>query len=95
VLHPFELDGEQWMLVAYAPARPAALAALTASELVVLDLWLAGRSMRAIAAARGVMFRTVAKQIASVYAKLGVSSRAELIALVNELVDRRGSEGDP
>jgi DNA-binding CsgD family transcriptional regulator len=85
VLHPFEFDGEQWLLVSYAPPRPAALAELTGSELSVVDLWLTGRSMRSIATERGVSRRTVANQIASAYQKLGVSSRAELLALVHDL----------
>lgn len=78
------------MLVSYAPARPAALVVLTGSELAVVDLWLAGRSMRAIATERGVAYRTVAKQIASAYRKLGVSSRSELISLVHGLAKRGG-----
>src|SRR5262245_4018807 len=84
-LHPFELDGELWMLVAYAPPRPAALASLTGSELAIVDLWMAGRSMRWIAHERGVSVRTIAKQIAAAYEKLGVSSRTELVALVHSL----------
>jgi DNA-binding CsgD family transcriptional regulator len=85
VLHELAVDGEEWMVVAYAPARPSALAVLTASELAVVDDWLAGKSMRAIATGRGVAVRTVAKQLASAYRKLGVSSRVELVALVHDL----------
>lgn len=87
-LHELTLDGEEWMVVAYAPPRPAALAALTASEMAVVDRWLAGESMREIASEREVSVRTVAKQIASAYEKLGVSSRTELVALVHELARR-------
>jgi len=84
VLHELRLDGEEWMVVSYSPSRPAALALLTASEMAVVDLWMEGRSMRAIATERGVSVRTIAKQLASAYEKLGVSSRSELLALVHE-----------
>lgn len=83
VLHELRLDGEEWMVVSYSPARPAALALLTASEMAVADLWMEGRSMRAIATERGVSVRTIAKQLASAYEKLEVSSRSELLALVH------------
>jgi len=81
----FVLDGKGWMVISYSPARPAALAVLTGSELEVLDRWLAGASMRAIAGDRNVTPRTVAKQLASIYEKLGVSSRAELVSLLHSL----------
>ena len=85
VLHELTLDGEQWTVIGYAPARPGALAVLTASELEVIDRWLEGASMRSIASERGVRVRTVAKQIASAYEKIGVSSRAELVSFVHQL----------
>lgn len=89
VLRELRLDGEEWMVVAYVPPRPAALAMLTAAELAVADRWLAGRSMRSIATERGVAVRTIAKQLASIYEKLGVSSRAELVTLVHDLSSSR------
>ena len=78
-LSEIEVDGERYAVLAYTPARPAALARLTASEWKVLERWIEGQTMRAIALARGVTPRTVAKQIAAAYAKLGVSSRPELV----------------
>jgi DNA-binding CsgD family transcriptional regulator len=90
VLREFWHEGEQWMLVAYERPRPAALAALTASELEVLDLWLEGSSMREIASARGVTVRTIAKQVASLYEKLRVSSREELVVRIHELAEELG-----
>ena len=88
------LDGHEWAVVSYAPARPSALAILTGSEMEVIDRWLSGRSMRSIASERGVTPRTIAKQISSAYSKLGVSSRAELLSLVHDLVaDERARRG--
>jgi DNA-binding CsgD family transcriptional regulator len=73
-----DVAGRRYAVVAFVPPRPAALATLTASEWEVVERWVEGDSMRAIARARGVTARTVAKQIASAYAKLKVSSRGEL-----------------
>ncbi len=54
-------------------------AALTAAEADVVAYVLAGRSNAEIAAARGTSTRTVANQIASLFRKLGVTSRLELV----------------
>jgi DNA-binding CsgD family transcriptional regulator len=56
-------------------------AGLTDAERDVLTRILAGDSNETIAKARGSAVRTVANQIASIFRKLGVSSRAELAAL--------------
>jgi len=56
------------------------MAALTPSELDVVRLALEGLSNEAIATRRGSAERTVANQLASAYAKLGVGSRAEAAA---------------
>lgn len=53
---------------------------LTAAERAVALEAIAGRSNRAIALARGSTPRTVANQLAAVYRKLRVSSRAQLAA---------------
>lgn len=66
------------VLVADDDAEP--LSALTAAERDVALAFAAGESHADIAARRGSSVRTVGNQLASVYAKLGVSSRAELIA---------------
>jgi len=60
----------------------AKLAALTQSERHVLTAILEGRLQRDIAAARCSSPRTVANQVASIFRKLGVSSRRELIARI-------------
>lgn len=54
---------------------------LTESELEVVTLTESGLSTRAIAERRGTSPRTVAKQLTSIYTKLGVRSRRELLAL--------------
>ena len=53
---------------------------LTAAEREVALDAMAGHSNKEIAARRGSKMRTVANQLAAVYRKLGVSSRAELAA---------------
>lgn len=64
-----------------APTRhPRLRDQLTDAERAIVARIAAGDSNRAIAAARGTSSRTVANQIAAIFAKLGVASRAELIA---------------
>jgi DNA-binding CsgD family transcriptional regulator len=58
--------------------------ALTGAEREVAEMILAGFSNEAIAAARRVARATVATQVRSVYAKLGVSSRGELVARLTD-----------
>ena len=53
---------------------------LTAAEQEVLALLLDGRDTAAIAHERGTATRTTANQVASIFRKLGVGSRAELAA---------------
>jgi len=53
-------------------------ARLTAAELSVARLLLAGHSNAEIAGLRGTSLRTVSKQVDAVYKKLGVHSRSEL-----------------
>lgn len=60
------------------PRRP--VEGLTEAERAVALDALAGHSNQAIAERRGSKMRTVANQLAAVYRKLGVSSRAELAA---------------
>ena len=55
---------------------------LTPSEREVATLILEGRDNPTIAALRGTSARTIANQVASIFAKLGVRSRAELAAKV-------------
>ena len=62
-------------------ARPGSLPDLTAAEQDVLTRLLAGESNAQIAAARRTSTRTVGNQVASLFQKIGVSSRSELAAL--------------
>lgn len=63
------------------PASPASLPdTLTAAEREVVELVLAGSSNQEIADTRGASYRTVANQLASIFKKVGVSSRVELVA---------------
>jgi DNA-binding CsgD family transcriptional regulator len=58
--------------------------ALSAAEREVTEMMMAGFSNAAIAAARRVAQATVATQVRNVFAKLGVSSRAELVARLTD-----------
>jgi DNA-binding NarL/FixJ family response regulator len=64
--------------------RPPSFARLTRSEIEVAEGLLTGMTAQELARSRDVTTRTVGKQIESVYRKLGVSSRYELVALVSE-----------
>lgn len=63
------------------------------AERAILELVLQGRSHGQIAALRRTSKKTVANQIASIFAKLQVNSRRELILRVLETVGARISEG--
>jgi DNA-binding CsgD family transcriptional regulator len=82
-LHELQHDGEPCVLIEYETGNPAVLASLTASEREVALRWAEGASMRVIATARDVSVRTIAKQVASIYEKLEVSSRAQLVAALH------------
>ncbi|MBE2254514.1 MAG: helix-turn-helix transcriptional regulator [Myxococcus sp.] len=75
----------QWAGATFAVVSepgPEAAPALTAAERDVMALVLAGKSNAAIARHRGTSVRTVANQVASLFRKLKVGSRAELAAKV-------------
>lgn len=76
----FLLDGVEHVVVMSAPSQ--ALGSLSPAERSVVELVRRGYSNSAIAALRGVSARTVANQLAAAYEKLGVSSRAQLVALL-------------
>ncbi|MFO0749725.1 MAG: helix-turn-helix transcriptional regulator [Myxococcota bacterium] len=79
-VHRFR-HGDDELLVVSAPDRARPLP-LTPSELEVARLAASGLSNRDIALRRGRSLRTIANQIAAVLQKLGLSSRAQLGALV-------------
>ena len=71
-------------LVSFARGQtgaPVAIAQLAPRHRSVLELLAAGRSEKQIAAALGISPRTAHKYIEQIYRALGVSSRAELMAL--------------
>jgi DNA-binding NarL/FixJ family response regulator len=83
----FQLVNEVAAGVEIAAARltPPASAApgLSHAERAIINGLLGGQCVAAIARERGTSLRTVANQVASSYRKLGVSSRRELLALLN------------
>jgi DNA-binding CsgD family transcriptional regulator len=72
--------GEMAVLSFPIDAREGALVSLTNAEHEVVLAVERGESNAEIARARGTSTRTVANQLASVFKKLGVASRAELVA---------------
>jgi DNA-binding CsgD family transcriptional regulator len=70
-------DGDLVVLSFPLPEEPAA--PLTPAEAHVLELLLEGKSNAEVAARRGITPRTVANQVASLFRKLGVCSRLELV----------------
>lgn len=79
----FDARGRRYAVLWFA--RPKAWAGkLTVAEYEVATMLVAGRSNTEIASQRRVSVRTVANQIASLYRKLGVRSRAELSARYDE-----------
>ena len=73
----FHLGTEDLVVLSW-PHSDAALTALTEAERAVALLANEGLSNTEIAQVRGVSARTIANQLASVFAKLGIGSRVEL-----------------
>jgi len=78
-----EIDG-QTLLLLERHVRPRATPTLTRAEQEVLEGLLRGESNAQIAAARGRSARTVANQLQSLFRKLGVGSRHELMAVAGK-----------
>jgi DNA-binding NarL/FixJ family response regulator len=79
-----DLDGDE-IAVLHFPVVPAAdLTALSDAEGGVAIAIINGMSNEEIASVRGTSANTVAKQVASIFAKLGVGSRRELVARVRD-----------
>jgi DNA-binding CsgD family transcriptional regulator len=75
-------DGRELMVA--RQAATLSFAALSRAELDVATGILNGMPMAAIARARGARLGTVAHQASSIYRKVGVSSRRELVARFGE-----------
>ena len=81
-LSEHDLDGLRvWVIDVPAVEVPTAL---STAEQEVVQLVLEGMSNREIARHRGTSVRTAANQLASIYRKLNVSSRAELATMLAE-----------
>jgi DNA-binding NarL/FixJ family response regulator len=71
--------GELLLFTCPTPFSPLP-ACLTGAERAIVVELIAGSSQRSIARARGTSMRTVANQVASIFRKLDVGSRAELFS---------------
>jgi DNA-binding NarL/FixJ family response regulator len=81
----FEIDGIE--LVVFELGRNLRFPdEFTEAEQAVAQLLCDGLDIESIARRRGVRYRTIANQLASMYRKLGVHSGSELVAV---LTDRR------
>jgi DNA-binding CsgD family transcriptional regulator len=80
VAETFDVGGEPFVVLSYTIVEDERPSGLTVAEYGVVRLILEGLSNAEIARARGSSPRTVANQIAAVFRKLGVRSRAELAA---------------
>jgi DNA-binding CsgD family transcriptional regulator len=79
----FKLGRDSYLVVSFgSETTRSALEGLTAAERAVVELAVRGMSAEEVAARRGRSLHTVTNQLASAYRKLGVSSRAELAALI-------------
>jgi DNA-binding CsgD family transcriptional regulator len=75
----FELDGSEYVVFAFPVPELQPPPGLTAAEQEVVRGVLRDQSNIEIAAARGTSVRTVANQLQSIFRKLGISGRAELV----------------
>ncbi|MEZ4363360.1 MAG: helix-turn-helix transcriptional regulator [Kofleriaceae bacterium] len=76
-----ELAGETFFLFSFESPGASELPPLTEAEQHVIELVLQGLRTREIATVRGSSHATVCSQLQSIYRKLGVVSRGELVAL--------------
>jgi LuxR family maltose regulon positive regulatory protein len=73
-----EVGGETLVVFAF-PGKRDAPSPLTEAEQHIVDLVLQGCTTAQIAATRGVARTTVSSQLQSIYRKLGITSRIELV----------------
>jgi DNA-binding CsgD family transcriptional regulator len=81
----FRISEEQFLVLSEPAGAPPSAPGLSPCEAEVAGLVLKGCSNDEIARERGVRYGTVANQLASVYRKLDVGSRVELIARLRDL----------
>jgi DNA-binding CsgD family transcriptional regulator len=78
----FAIDGAEFALMSFPLGCTEWRGKLSAAELQVAEQVVLGRSNAEIATVRGTSVNTVTNQISAIFTKLGVSSRAELVALI-------------
>jgi DNA-binding NarL/FixJ family response regulator len=83
------------LLVVSAPVRAATGHKLTAAQLEVARAVARGASNAEIARERGTSARTVANQVAAIFARLGARSRRDVAAALGWAPDRDGVPGRP
>ncbi len=83
---PFRVGSDEYIAISFPGAEAELPSVLTASERCVFQALLTGKSNREIASGRRRSLRTVANQVAAIFTKLGVGSRAELFAKYNALL---------
>jgi DNA-binding CsgD family transcriptional regulator len=86
----FRVGGDELVVVSEPTVRATDFPTLSEAERDVAFLATSGYSNKAIAARRG------SHQLTAIYRKLGVSSRAEMVArLLDSLAERRRRKGGP
>lgn len=85
----FCVSGEHYIVLSYPSSPEDALLSLSRVESAVARAAAAGLTNAEIAINRGCSRSTVQNQMASVYRKLNVSSRAALAALLADLEDHQ------
>jgi DNA-binding CsgD family transcriptional regulator len=81
VVDRFTRGGERYLVVRQNRAAPGGLRALTGRELQVVGGVAQGKSNKEIAYELGISYATARVLLARAYARLGVRSRKELLAL--------------
>jgi DNA-binding CsgD family transcriptional regulator len=80
--YTFQTEGDEFLVLSYELPKTILPADLTPAEREVVLAVALGGSDAEVAAARGTSARTVANQLQSIYRKLRVASRAELLAML-------------
>ena len=86
--------GRHEFIVFDVPLETGDTGRLTPAERAIVELLRTGASSSQIARARGTSPRTVANQLASMYRKMGVASRQELLARLRDGSPARPEEQD-
>jgi DNA-binding NarL/FixJ family response regulator len=84
----FKVGDHEFVVLSFDLPEVPLPAQLTAAERAVATALLNGLRNAEIARARGTSVRTVATQVAAIFRKLGVMSRAELVALLLKLAGK-------